>query len=118
MNCRVQDSDRIGLSLRDSPLASRKNFMSVLKPTLGGGGGMLREEFVLHETDRMKITAVYWIAPSSEPTRKHVNLRVEQYRKNPTDAKFPDDPAQKINLQDDDIGNLISSAKAHGSSGL
>lgn len=86
--------------------------MDVLKPTLGGGGGMLREEFILHATDRMKIVAVYWIAPSSEPGRKHVNLRIEQYKKNPTDAEFPDQPAQKINLQDDDIGSLISSAKA------
>ncbi len=86
--------------------------MDVLKPTLGGGSGMLREEFVLHETDRMKIVAVYWIAPSSEPNRKHVNLRIEQYKKNPTAPQFPDEPVQKINLQDDDIGNLISSAKA------
>lgn len=86
--------------------------MDVLKPTLGGGSGMLREEFVLHETDRMKIVAVYWIAPSSEPTRKHVNLRIEQYKKNPSTPKFPDEPFQKINLQDEDIGKLISSAKA------
>ena len=73
---------------------------------------MLREEFILHATDRMKIVAVYWIAPSSQPDRKHVNLRIERSKKNPTDAKFPDQPAQKINLQDDDIGNLVSSAKA------
>ena len=86
--------------------------MDILKPKLGGGGGMLREEFVLHATDRMKIVAVYWIAPSSEPTRKHVNLRIDQYKKNPTDPQFPDDPMQKINLQDADISNLISSAKA------
>ncbi|PYL74020.1 MAG: hypothetical protein DMF26_12585 [Verrucomicrobia bacterium] len=86
--------------------------MDLLKPVLGGGGGMLREEFVLHQTDRMKIVAVYWIAPSSEPTRKHVNLRIEQYKKNPSELKFPEEPAQKINLQDDDVGNLISSAKA------
>jgi Domain of unknown function (DUF4263) len=86
--------------------------MDVLKPTLGGGGGKLREEFVLHATDRMKIVAVYWITPSSEPDRKHVNLRLEQYKKNPTDPEFLDEPVQKINLQDDDIGNLISSAKA------
>jgi len=86
--------------------------MDVLKPTLGGGGGMLREEFVLHETDRMKIVAVYWIAPSSEPGRKHVNLRIEQYKKNPSTPQFPDEPFQKINLQDEDIGSLISSAKA------
>jgi hypothetical protein len=86
--------------------------MDVLRPTLGGGGGKLREEFPLHVTDRMKIVAVYWITPSSDPDRKHVNLRIEQYKKNPTDPKFPDDPSQKINLEDDDIGNLISSAKA------
>ena len=55
---------------------------------------------------------MYWIAPSSEPDRKHVNLRIEQYKKNPTDLGFPDEPVQKINLQDDDIANLISSAKA------
>lgn len=73
---------------------------------------MLREEFVLHATDRMKIVAVYWITPSSEPGRKHVNLRIEQYKKNPTNPEFPTEPAQKINLQDDDIGNLVSSAKA------
>ncbi len=86
--------------------------MDVLKPTIGGGGGKLREEFVLHATNRMKIVAVYWVTPSSEPARKHVNLRIEQYKKNPTDPRFPDDPAQKINLEDDDIGSLISSAKA------
>ena len=86
--------------------------MDMLKPTLGGGGGKLREEFELHATDRMKIVAVYWITPSSEPDRKHVNLRIEQYKKNPTDPEFPSEPVQKINLQDDDIGNLISSAKA------
>ena len=67
--------------------------MDVLKPTIGGGGGKLREEFVLHATNRMKIVAVYWVTPSSEPTRKHVNLRIEQYKKNPTDPRFPDDPA-------------------------
>jgi hypothetical protein len=60
----------------------------------------------------MRVVAVYWIAPSSEPDRKHVNLRIEQYKKNPTDLRFPDEPAQKINLQDNDIANLISSAKA------
>jgi len=60
----------------------------------------------------MRVVAVYWIAPSSEPDRKHVNLRIEQYKKNPTDLRFPDEPVQKINLQDDDIANLISSAKA------
>jgi hypothetical protein len=86
--------------------------MDVLKPTLGGGGGKLREEFILHATHRMKIVAVYWITPSSEPDRKHVNLRIEQYKKNPTDPQFPDEPVHKINLQDDDIGNLISSARA------
>jgi hypothetical protein len=86
--------------------------MDMLKPMLGGGGGKLREEFELHATDRMKIVAVYWITPSSEPDRKHVNLRIEQYKKNPTDPEFPSEPVQKINLQDDDIGNLISSAKA------
>jgi hypothetical protein len=86
--------------------------MDVLKPILGGGGGKLREEFVIHATDRMKILAVYWITASSERDRKHVNLRIEQYKKNPTDLAFPDEPVQKINLQDDDIGNLISSANA------
>ena len=86
--------------------------MDVLKPKLGGGSGLLREEFELHVTDRMRVVAVYWIAPSSEPSRKHVNLRIEQYKKNPTDLRFPDEPAQKVNLQDDDIANLISSAKA------
>jgi len=86
--------------------------MDVLKPKLGGGSGLLREEFELHITDRMRVVAVYWIAPSSEPDRKHVNLRIEQYKKNPTDPRFPDEPVQKINLQDDDIANLISSAKA------
>ena len=86
--------------------------MDVLKPKLGGGSGLLREEFELHVTDRMRVVAVYWIAPSSEPDRKHVNLRIEQYKKNPTDLRFPDEPVQKINLQDDDIANLISSAKA------
>ena len=86
--------------------------MDVLKPKLGGGSGLLREEFELHITDRMRVVAVYWIAPSSEPDRKHVNLRIEQYKKNPTDLRFPDEPVQKINLQDDDIANLISSAKA------
>ncbi len=86
--------------------------MDVLKPKLGGGSGLLREEFELHVTDRMRVVAVYWIAPSSEPDRKHMNLRIEQYKKNPTDLRFPDEPVQKINLQDDDIANLISSAKA------
>ncbi len=86
--------------------------MDVLKPKLEGGSGLLREEFELHVTDRMRVVAVYWIAPSSEPDRKHVNLRIEQYKKNPTDLRFPDEPVQKINLQDDDIANLISSAKA------
>jgi hypothetical protein len=84
----------------------------MLKPKLGGESGLLREEFELHVTDRMRVVAVYWIAPSSEPGRKHVNLRIEQYKKNPTALRFPDEPAQKINLQDDDIANLISSAKA------
>jgi hypothetical protein len=84
--------------------------MDVLKPTLGGGGGMLREEFVLHETDRMRIVAVYWIAPGSD--HKHVNLRIEQYKKNPTDLKFPEAPNQKINLQEEGVDNLISSANA------
>ena len=35
--------------------------MDVLKPIIGGGGGKLREEFVLHATNRMKIVAVYWV---------------------------------------------------------
>jgi len=87
-------------------------FMGLLKPKIGGGGGKLREEFDIHVPDRMKIVAVYWIAPSSEPERKHVNLRIEQYKKNPTDRLFPDEPVQKINLVDDDITNLISSARA------
>ena len=86
--------------------------MEVLKPKIGGGGGKLREEFDIHVTDRMKIVAVYWVTESSDPGRKHVNLRVEQYKKNPTDPRFPEEPAQKINLQDDDIANLISSARA------
>jgi hypothetical protein len=86
--------------------------MELLKPKIGGGGGKLREEFDIHVTDRMKIVAVYWIAPSSEPDRKHVNLRIEQYKKNPTDRVFPDEPVQKINLVDEDISNLISSARA------
>lgn len=86
--------------------------MDLLKPKIGGGGGKLREEFEIHATDRMKIVAVYWVTESSDPGRKHVNLRVEQYKKNPTDPRFPEEPAQKINLQDDDIANLISSARA------
>jgi hypothetical protein len=86
--------------------------MDVLKPKIGGGGGKLREEFEIHATDRMKIVAVYWVTDSSEPDRKHINLRIEQYKKNPTDPHFPEQPGQKINLQDDDIANLISSAKA------
>jgi hypothetical protein len=86
--------------------------MDVLKPKIGGGGGKLREEFEVHATDWMKIVAVYWVTESSEPGRKHVNLRIEQYKKKPTDSRFPEEPAQKINLQDDDIANLISSAKA------
>ena len=73
---------------------------------------MLREEFVLHLSDRMKIVARYWIAPSSDPTRKHINLRIEQYKKKPSDPQFPEQPIQKINLEDEDIGNLILSAKA------
>ena len=86
--------------------------MELLKPRIGGGSGKLREEFDIHVTDRMKIVAVYWVTPSSDPDRKHVNLRIEQYKKNPTDRFFPEQPAQKINLQDEDIGNLISSARA------
>lgn len=108
----LHDENGIEQGLRDNDFASLANFMDVLKPTLGGGGGKLREEFELHATDRMKIVAVYWITPSSEPDRKHVNLRIEQYKKNPTDLEFPSEPVQKINLQDDDIGNLITSAKA------
>ncbi len=86
--------------------------MEILKPKIGGGSGMLREEFVVHLSDRMKIVARYWIAPSSDPTRKHINLRIEQYKKKPTDRQFPEEPTQKINLEDEDIGNLISSANA------
>lgn len=100
------------LNSKRAMLSDERFLMDVLKPTLGGGGGKLREEFQLHVTDRMKIVAVYWITPSSDPDRKHVNLRIEQYKKNPTDPKFPDEPTQKINLEDDDIGNLLSSAKA------
>lgn len=86
--------------------------MDVLKPKIGGGGGKLREEFVIHQTDWMKIVAVYWVTDSSEPGRKHVNLRIEQYKKKPSQAFFPEQPTQKINLEDEDIGNLITSAKA------
>src|SRR5437660_1207947 len=86
--------------------------MDLLKPKIGGGSGMLREEFVLHLSDRMKIVARYWVAPSSDPSRKHINLRIEQYKKKPNDRQFPEEPIQKINLEDDDIGNLISSANA------
>jgi hypothetical protein len=86
--------------------------MDVLKPKIGGGSGLLREEFVLHLSDRMKIVARYWIAPSSDPNRKHINLRIEQYKKKPTEGQFPEEPIQKINLEDEDIGNLILSAKA------
>src|SRR5205085_11175842 len=86
--------------------------MDVLKPKIGGGGGKLREEFEIHVTDWMKIVAVYWVTDSSDPDRKHVNLRVEQYKKKPSDPGFPAEPTQKINLQDDDIANLISSARA------
>jgi hypothetical protein len=31
--------------------------MDVLKPKLGGGSGLLREEFELHVTDRMRVVA-------------------------------------------------------------
>jgi len=86
--------------------------MDLLKPKIGGGGGKLREEFEIHATDWMKIVAVYWVTESSEPDRKHVNLRIEQYKKKPSDPTFPEEPAQKINLQDEDIANLISSARA------
>jgi Shedu protein SduA, C-terminal len=87
--------------------------MDVLKPKIGGGGGKLREEFEIHVTDWMKIVAVYWVTDSSDPDRKHVNLRIEQYKKKkPSDPGFPQEPTQKINLQDDDIANLISSARA------
>jgi hypothetical protein len=86
--------------------------MDVLKPKIGGGSGLLLEEFVLHQSDRMKIVARYWIAPSSDPNRKHVNLRIDQYKKKPTDGQFPQKPTQKINLEDEDIGNLILSANA------
>ena len=86
--------------------------MEILKPKLGGGGGLLREEFELHLTDRMRIAAVYWIAPSSDADRKHINLRIEQYKKKPTDLAFPSEPFQKINLQDDDVAKLIASARA------
>ena len=86
--------------------------MDVLKPKIGGGGGKLREEFVIHSTDWMKIVAVYWVTDSSEPGRKHVNLRIEQYKKNPKDPFFPEQPRHKINLEDEGIENLISSARA------
>src|SRR6266481_1471666 len=86
--------------------------MDVLKPKIGGGSGLLLEEFVLHQSDRMKVVARYWIAPSSDPNRKHINLRIDQYKKKPTDGQFPQEPTQKINLEDEDIGNLILSANA------
>jgi hypothetical protein len=86
--------------------------MDVLKPKIGGGGGKLREEFVIHSTDWMKIVVVYWVTDSSEPGRKHVNLRIEQYKKKPKDPLFPEQPTQKINLEDEGIENLISSARA------
>jgi hypothetical protein len=86
--------------------------MDVLKPKIGGGGGMLREEFVLHQSDRKKVVARYWVAPSSDPTQKHINLRIEQYNKKPSDRQFPEEPIQKINLEDEDIANLIVSATA------
>jgi hypothetical protein len=84
----------------------------ILKPHLGGGGGLLREEFEIHKTDRMMIMAIYWIVPSSEPDRKHVNLRIEQYKKNPTDSKFPEKPHSTINFDENDMQGLLSSAKA------
>jgi hypothetical protein len=86
--------------------------MDVLKPKIGGGGGKLREEFEIHATDRMKIVAVYWVTDSSEPDRKHVNLRIEQYKKKPSETFFPEQPTQKINIEDDGIENLISSVRA------
>src|SRR5437879_4733851 len=84
----------------------------VLKPQLGGGGGLLREEFDIHKTDRMRIVAVFWVVPSSEPERKHINLRIEQYKKNPTDPKFPEKPNSSINFDEGDMDKLLSSVKA------
>jgi hypothetical protein len=84
----------------------------ILRPQLGGGGGLLREEFEIHKTDRMKIVAVFWIVPSSEPGRKHVNLRIEQYKKNPRDPGFPLKPTSSINFDEVDMDKLLSSVKA------
>lgn len=84
----------------------------ILKPQLGGGGGLLREEFDIHKTDRMRIVAVFWVVPSSEPGRKHVNLRIEQYKKNPRDPGFPLKPTSSINFDEVDIDKLLSSVKA------
>jgi hypothetical protein len=84
----------------------------ILKPQLGGGGGLLREEFEIHKTGRMKIVAVFWVVPSSEPDRKHVNLRLEQYKKNTGDPGFPLKPTHSINFDEADTENLLSSLKA------
>src|SRR5947207_2978854 len=85
---------------------------AILQPRMGGGGNLLRQEFEIHKTDRMRIAAVFWITPSSDPNRKHFNLRIEQYKKNPTDPRFPDEPAQKINFDEMDIGKLVAALKA------
>ncbi len=84
----------------------------ILQPQIGGGGDRLRQEFAIHRTDRMRIDAVFWVVPSSEPDRKHVSLRIEQYKKKPTDPNFPNEPDQKINLGEDDIGKLAAAVKA------
>lgn len=84
----------------------------ILKPEMGGGRGLLRQEFEIHKTERMRIVAVYWVAPSSDPKRKHINLRIEQYKKNPTDAVFPVEPSQKINLEENDMTKLLASVRA------
>jgi hypothetical protein len=56
----LHDENGIEQRLRDSHSASSK-FMDVLKPTLGGGDGKLREEFEFHLTDRMKIVAIFFL---------------------------------------------------------
>ena len=84
----------------------------ILKPQLGGGGGLLREEFELHKTNQMKIVAVYWVVPSSTPDRKHINLRIEQYKKKPKNAAFPPMPTASISVDEGALDNLIASAKA------
>ncbi len=86
--------------------------MTFSNPNFGGGGGLLREEFEIHKTDRMRIVAVFWVVPSSEPGRKHVNLRIEQYKKNPKDFGFPLKPNSSINFDEVDMDKLLSSVKA------